>query len=84
MSDTEFTKLLKRGARVAEQYMAVQSELTKAFQERYGVTYAEVDCDTLIDILDCSGTANPINSRVADKHMKECDAPRIKQQEPQR
>lgn len=44
--------LLLQAHRAAIRHGAMNAQLTKAFNARYGCTYSDVDCDTLIDSLD--------------------------------
>jgi len=68
--------LLRRAARASAQAMAVQHELTAAFRDRYGVTYSDVDCDALIDILDYAGGAG-LTVAECDRLMAASGAPVI-------
>lgn len=65
------TRLLRRAARLAAQSAIIQGELTDAFRERYGVTYSDVDCDRLIDILDYHG-GDDLTVRDCDEAMAAC------------
>lgn len=47
--------LLKKAARLSAEFQEIQSQLTDAFNERYGVTYSDVDADMIIDTLDYGG-----------------------------
>ncbi len=49
------TALLRKAASISEQHSVIQGKLTEAFEDRYGVTYSDIDCDQLIDILDYGG-----------------------------
>lgn len=44
--------LLQEAVSVAKRNREMAARMTAAFMERYGVTYSDVDCDTLIDALD--------------------------------
>lgn len=66
-------RLLKRAARLAFEHSAVQSDLTRAFNARYGCTYSDVDCDEIIDILDYHGGA--ITVEQCDDAMERCGFP---------
>lgn len=70
-------RLLDRANRVAKEAATVQSELTEAFNARYGVTYSDVDCDWLIDAFDYGGSADRITVAECDKYMAECGAPKL-------
>lgn len=71
MSGLLTSRLLRRAARLAEQSSIVQGQLTDAFRQRYGVTYSDVDCDRLIDILDYHGADN-LTVRECDEAMAAC------------
>lgn len=58
--------LLRRAHRAAVRHSALNQQLTKAFQERYGCTYSDVDCDNLIDALDYGAGSEPT--------VESCDA----------
>jgi hypothetical protein len=73
--------LLRRAARIAEQASKVQADLTEAFRDRYGVTYSDVDCDWLIDVLDYGGGKN-LTVAECDRAMENCGAPRLALQSP--
>lgn len=57
-------RLLKKAARLSAEFQEIQSQLTDAFNERYGVTYSDVDADAIIDTLDYGG---------GDLTVEECD-----------
>jgi len=44
--------LLRRAAKAAANAKRLNDEIGEAFEERYGCTFSDVDCDPLIDILD--------------------------------
>lgn len=44
--------LLKRAHKAAVRFAALNAKITAAFEQRYGCTYSDVDCDHLIDSLD--------------------------------
>lgn len=67
-------RLLRRAATLAYQHSAVQHELTRAFNERYGCTYSDVDADQIIDVLDYHG--GDLTVEQCDQIMAECGAPR--------
>lgn len=50
--------LLKKAAKISADNMAMAGDLTEAFNERYGVTYSDIDADGIIDILDYGGGTN--------------------------
>lgn len=58
-------RLLKKAARISAEYQDIQNQLTDAFNERYGVTYSDVDADGIIDVLDYGG---------GDLTVEDCDA----------
>lgn len=73
--------LLRKATRVAADSAAVQRQLTEAFQERYGVTYSDVDADPIIDALDY-GTGRLSSLAECDRIMAEHGAPRLTLKEP--
>jgi hypothetical protein len=77
LTNKQFGNLLKRASRIAREHSDVQQELTKAFNERYGTTYSDVDCDELIDILDYGGFAPTVAN--ADEAMAKCGAPKLEE-----
>lgn len=68
------TSLLTRASRLAAKAQEMQSVLTDAFHERYGVSYSDVDCDSLIDALDYQGQES-LTLAEADKLMTEAGHP---------
>lgn len=64
-------RLLDRAVRIASAAAIVQGELTAAFEERYGLTYSDVDCDALIDVLDYGGGAR-LTVADCDREMLAC------------
>lgn len=71
LTDRQFTGLLKRAARIARQASDVSGELSKAFEERYGCTHSDVDCDYLIDAVDY-GQGGELSAKIADREMAQC------------
>lgn len=69
------TKLLQRAADIAEKKASIQKELTKAFNERYGATYSDANCDYLIDTLDYIG--GTISLKECDVQMNACGYPAL-------
>lgn len=65
----QFQQVLTAAARAACENARQQARLTEAFEERYGVTYSEVDADGLIDALDYGGKTPTVDE--ADKEMTE-------------
>ncbi len=74
LSNKGFAGLLRRAETVGDKWHKIQSELTAAFEERYGVTYSEVDDDWLIDSFDYGGTGVTIEE--VDQKMAENGYPR--------
>lgn len=64
-------RLLDRAVIAASAAHSVQRLLTEAFEERYGVTYSDVDCDPIIDCLDY-GSGNALTIKDCDRLMAEC------------
>lgn len=64
--------LLRRAVAVSKAASKVQRELTVAFEERYGRTYSDVDCDPLIDALDYGGGSG-LTVEDCDRFMAEYD-----------
>lgn len=64
------TSMLQKSARLADQRLKAQKQLTEAFEDRYGATYSDADCDSLIDILDYHG--GYVDLRMADDYMRSC------------
>lgn len=62
-------RLLKKACKISKQYAEMQAILLEAFEDRYGVTYSEVDCDPIIDILDGVGGVPVITVAECDEHM---------------
>jgi len=82
MAEAKLTAdLLRRATRIAEQASEVQAKLTEAFRGRYGITYSDVDCDPLIDILDYGGGTPPTIAQ-CDQWMANCGAKRIRALKP--
>lgn len=63
--------LLKRAHHIAIQHSALNHKLTKAFEQRYGCTYSDVDCDSIIDSLDY-GHGPPVTVEFCDSAMLAC------------
>ena len=68
------TKMLTRATKLAAKSMEMQSALTDAFNERYGATYSDVDCDFLIEALDYGGGVG-LTLEEVDRRMAECGHP---------
>lgn len=64
-------RLLDRAVRIAKAAAKVQGELTEAFEQRYGLTYSDVDCDALIDIFEYGGGAR-VTVADCDREMLLC------------
>lgn len=75
MTDKEFQSLLNRGAKIAAKAYEVHQELTKAFEDRYGTTYSDVDADEIIDILDYQG--GKITVKEVDEIMANTGNPKL-------
>lgn len=76
MDNRKFAGLLRRAARLAIEGQAVRAELTKAFTDRYGCTYSDVDCDSIIDVLDING--GKLSVAEADELMADRGAPLLR------
>jgi hypothetical protein len=63
--------LLKRAHQAAIRHSALNQKMTHAFEQRYGCTYSEVDCDWIIDGLDY-GTGPTLTVAMCDVAMAEC------------
>lgn len=75
-------RLLKRACRIAAEASKVQAELTDAFNERYGLTYSDIDADNLIDSLDY-GTGSAVTVEDCDRDMTNAGyPPLVPSQEP--
>jgi hypothetical protein len=75
-NNRKFAGLLTRAANAASKHAELSQEITKAFIMRYGCTHSDVDCDALIDPLDCGAGGVPTPAE-ADGLMLECGAPLI-------
>lgn len=66
--------LLKRACKISNEYAEIQAKLSEAFEDRYGTTYSDVDCDQLIDILDGGTGVSSIKLTVSDcdNYMNDC------------
>jgi len=73
------TAMLSRASRLAKEATKMSSTLTKAFVERYGVEYSEVDCDWLIDDLDYGMGNGHLTLEQADKWMTDAGHPPLKE-----
>lgn len=67
-------RLLNKGVRIASEAHKMNQELTEAFVERYGVTYSDVDADSIIDVLDY-GVASGLTLEECDDIMTEAGYP---------
>ncbi|MCJ8336550.1 MAG: hypothetical protein MJH10_20355 [Epibacterium sp.] len=65
----KFAGLLKRAVRIAVASHHIQSELTEAFEARYGCTYSDVDADQLIDMFDYGSSNREPSVAFVDKQM---------------
>jgi hypothetical protein len=72
-----FHGLIRRASTIAAANMAVQQELTAAFNHRYGTTYSDVDADQIIDVLDQGGGS--LSGSECDEIMAGAGCPRIDQ-----
>ena len=70
------TRVLQQLAKIAEKYNQLSIKVGEMFQERYGVTYSDVDCDEIIDILDYNGGS--ITLEEADRYMTAAGYPPIR------
>lgn len=72
--------LLKRAHLAAVRHSALNAMLTKAFNERYGCTYSDIDCDNLIDALDYGAGSLPTVD-ICDEAMAELGHPAVTSQD---
>lgn len=72
--------LMRKAARIASEHQEMMSKLTDAFNDRYGVTYSDVDCDALIDTFDYGQAGNDDNLTLADadRYMAQCGVKPLK------
>lgn len=70
-------RMLAKANRIAGEAHEMAGILTEAFVERYGVTYSDVDADSIIDALDY-GNATGVTLEECDDIMTECGYPPIK------
>ena len=68
--------LLDRASKLAKEFSDISSQITDAFEERYGVTHSDVDADYIIDALDYG--QGSITLAECDKHMAQAGYPRIR------
>lgn len=57
MNDSEFQRLLNSAAKAAEKHFSLTNAVAAECERRYGVTWSDVDCDAIIDILDHHGAS---------------------------
>ncbi len=74
LSNKGFAGLLQRAGTLGQKWHDIQSELTTAFEERYGATYSDIDDDWLIDSLDYGGAS--VTLEQVDQKMAENGYPR--------
>lgn len=63
--------LLKRAHQAAIRHNTFNARLTKAFEQRYGCTYSDVDCNSIIDSLDY-GNGPLVTVQFCDSAMAAC------------
>ena len=68
LTDRQFTALLRRAQCAARTHKQIQGEITSAFEDRYGRTHSDIDCDVLIDALDY-GDGSGLTAKIADREM---------------
>lgn len=68
--------LLRRAAEAAMEHSKYNAMMSEAFNERYGHTYSDVDCDPLIDQLDYGSGGIPTLAE-CDEEMARCGAPKL-------
>lgn len=69
-------RLINKAAQIAGEAHAMAGVLTEAFMERYGVTYSDVDADSIIDVLDY-GVSSGLTLEQCDDIMTEAGYPPI-------
>lgn len=67
-------RLLKKAERIANEAHKMGSILTDVFNERYGITYSDVDADSIIDALDY-GVAGGLTVEDCDRIMTDAGYP---------
>jgi len=73
IDNRKFTALLRKCSRAAAAHTDISNKIGEIFEERYGVTYSDVDCDWLIDELDIVGSySSSVTAKIADYYMEEC------------
>ena len=74
-TNTEFQRKLTQTASAAEKHHRLQTEIGKMFEERYGIHYSDVDCDSVIDCLDVNGGS--ITVEQVDEYMATVGHPKL-------
>lgn len=75
-ADRRFGVLLRRAARLSRLCAESHRELDAAFRERYGVTYADIEADHIIESIDY-GDGQGLSVRECDAIMAEHGHPRV-------
>lgn len=55
MDNKKFTQLLAKTVRAAFKHQQLLQQVNEECVKRYGVGYGEIDCDTIIDVMDYGG-----------------------------
>ncbi|TFZ81299.1 hypothetical protein [Candidatus Macondimonas diazotrophica] len=76
MTDGQFQKLINKALKISDACRVIQAELSRAFEERYGATYSDIDADELIDAFDYLGLDNLSVAQV-DEIMRKNGSPRL-------
>lgn len=69
MDDKEFTKLINKAVRLANQHRETIAAIDEESKARHGYHPAELDCDEIIDSVKY-GTAGKMTASEFDQHMK--------------
>lgn len=68
--------LLRRAHRAAVKHAQLASQITEAFEERYGTTHSAIDCDDIIECLDY-GHGHEMTVEECDAAMAGCGNPAL-------
>ncbi|CQD57639.1 TPA: hypothetical protein ACPZRZ_003962 [Yersinia enterocolitica] len=82
MAKPQIIKDLKRSFELARDHMLLSQRITEWFEERYGpdIIPAAVDCDPIIDSMDC-GVQGPLPTiERIDEEMAKCGAYPLKKE----
>jgi len=68
LTDSAALKIMEVLSRERAVHTVMMIELDEWFVERYGCTYSDCDCDSLIDVIELGGTA-PTTIKQIDEEM---------------